>query len=156
MCRIKFYLYRSFLLKREGDLVFFVYEKGSKGKKGTFTRYVNFLILLLKLIFDRIFIPPPKKDWGLYDFCCPFGTFVRPVVTLFRLSDTLLNLTTVLLFFYFNSSPLNRLDVALMVPKFKRSYQVKRTDSRWINAQHSCSMVTNPVLSWWKTDMCGK
>ena len=31
--------------------------------------------------------------------------------------------------FYFNSSPFNRLDVALMVPKFKRNHQVKRTDS---------------------------
>ena len=28
-----------------------------------------------------------------------------------------------------------------MVPKFKRSHQVKRTDSRWINAYYSCSMV---------------
>ena len=156
MCRIKFYLYRNFFYWRGRVICFLFLWIGIKGKKGSFTRYVDFFILLLKLIFDRIFIPPPKKDWGLYDFCCPFGTFVRPVVTLFRLSDTLLNLTTVLLFFYFNSSPLNRLDVALMVPKFKRSYQVKRTDSRWINAQHSCSMVTNPVLSWWKTDMCGK
>jgi hypothetical protein len=26
-----------------GDFVFFIYENGSKGKKGTFTRYVDFL-----------------------------------------------------------------------------------------------------------------
>jgi hypothetical protein len=47
-----------------GDFVFFIYENGSKGKKGTFTRYVDFL-KFLKLIFDRICIPPPKKDRGI-------------------------------------------------------------------------------------------
>ena len=41
-----------------------LYEKGSKGKKGTFTRYVDF-VKFLKLIFDRICIPPPKKDRGI-------------------------------------------------------------------------------------------
>jgi hypothetical protein len=42
----------------------------------------------------------------------------------------LLNFNSALLFFfYFNSSPFNRLDVAFMVPKFKRNHQVKRTDS---------------------------
>ena len=64
--------------------------------------------------------------------------------------------SALLFFFYFNSSPFNRLGVALMVPKFKRNHHVKRTDSRWINAYYSCSMVTNPVLPWWKTDMRGK
>jgi hypothetical protein len=34
------------------------------GKKGTFTRYVDFF-KFLKLIFDRICIHPPKKDWGI-------------------------------------------------------------------------------------------
>ena len=41
-----------------------VYEKGSKGKKGTFPRYVD-SFKFLKLIFDRICIHPPKKDWGI-------------------------------------------------------------------------------------------
>ena len=27
-----------------GDLGFFLYEKGSKGEKGTFTRYVDFFL----------------------------------------------------------------------------------------------------------------
>ena len=30
----------------------------------TFTRYVD-IFKFLKLIFDRICIPPPKKDWGI-------------------------------------------------------------------------------------------
>jgi hypothetical protein len=47
-----------------GGFGFFLYEKGSKGKKGTFTRYVDFF-KFLKLIFDRICIPPQKKDWGI-------------------------------------------------------------------------------------------
>jgi hypothetical protein len=61
-----------------------VYEKESKRKKSTFTRYVDFF-LFLKLIFDRIFIPRQKKD-GVFrvsvvrSFVCPSGRhfFVSP------------------------------------------------------------------------------
>ena len=45
----------------------------------------------LKLIFDRICIPPPKKRLGYIGLLLFVRSFVRPVVTLFRLSDTLLN-----------------------------------------------------------------
>ena len=40
-----------------------LYEKGSKGKMYFYKicRFFKFL----KLIFDRICIPPPKKDWGI-------------------------------------------------------------------------------------------
>ena len=41
MCRIKFYLHWKIFFGG-GDLFFFN-EKGSKGNKGTFTRYVDFL-----------------------------------------------------------------------------------------------------------------
>ena len=41
---IKFYLYRKFFFwKKRGGWGFF-YEKGSKGEKGTFTRYVDFIL----------------------------------------------------------------------------------------------------------------
>ena len=56
--------YQISLIPEGGDLGFFLYEKGSKGKKGTFTRYVDFL-KFLKLIFDRICKHSPKKNWGI-------------------------------------------------------------------------------------------
>ena len=130
--RIKFYLYWKIFFGGGVGFVLFN-EKGSKGKK-VLLQDMQIFFKNLKLIFDRICIPPPKKDWGIQDFCCPFGSFVHPIVTLFRLSNTLLNFArtglSISVFFYFNSSPFNRLDVALMVPKFKRNHQVKRTDSR--------------------------
>ena len=41
MCCIKFYLYWKIFFGGGGGFGFFN-EKGSKGKKGTFTRYVDF------------------------------------------------------------------------------------------------------------------
>ena len=66
------------------------YEQGSKEKKGTFTRLCRFF-LFLKFIFDRIFITPAKKRWGYLELLLSVRSFVHPVVTLFRLSDTIFN-----------------------------------------------------------------
>ena len=52
-----------------------VYEKGSKGKK-VLLQDMQIFFIFLKLIFDRICIPPPKKI-GVYrtsavrSFACP-------------------------------------------------------------------------------------
>jgi hypothetical protein len=77
MCRIKFYLYRKFFLEG-GDVGVFFNEKGSKGKK-VLLQDMHILFLFLKLIFDGICIPPPKKKIGVYrtsavrSFVCPSG-----------------------------------------------------------------------------------
>jgi hypothetical protein len=42
-----------------------------------------------KLIFDRICIHPPKKRLGYIGLLLSVRSFVRPVVTLFRLSESL-------------------------------------------------------------------
>jgi hypothetical protein len=89
MCRSKCYTYRKF----SGVFSWGVeggYEQGSKEKKGTFTRLCRFF-LFLKFIFDRIFISPVKKRWGYLGLLLSVRSFVHPVVTLFRLSDTIFN-----------------------------------------------------------------
>jgi hypothetical protein len=65
LCAVSNSIYTGiFFIEEGGWFVFFLWI-GIKGKKGSFTRYVDFFILLLKLIFDRILIPPPKKI-GVY------------------------------------------------------------------------------------------
>ena len=46
----------------EGDLGFF-FMKRDQREKMYFYKICRFFFL--KLIFDRICIPPPKKDWGI-------------------------------------------------------------------------------------------
>ena len=65
-------------------------NKDQRGEKGTFTRLCRFF-LFLKLIFHRIFITPTKKRCGCIGLLLSVRSFVCPVVTLFRLSDTLFN-----------------------------------------------------------------
>jgi glutaredoxin 2 len=48
---------------KEVGWVFFN-ENGSKGKR-YFYKICRFFKKILKLIFDRICIHPPKKDWGI-------------------------------------------------------------------------------------------
>ena len=69
---------------------FFLYEKGSKGKRVLLQDMYIFL-KFLKLIFDRICITSAKNFLGYIGLLLSVRSFVRPVVTLFCLSDTLLN-----------------------------------------------------------------
>jgi len=64
-------------------------KKNQRGKRDTFTRYVDFF-LFLQFIFDRILCPLQNKDGGI-GLLPSVRSFVRPVVTHFRLSDTLFN-----------------------------------------------------------------
>ena len=69
MCRIKFYFIPSevdfFWGGGGGDLGFFFFnEKGSKEKK-VLLQDMQIFFWFLKLSFDRICIPPSKKDWGI-------------------------------------------------------------------------------------------
>ena len=41
------------------------YMKRDQRGKGYFYKICRFFFKFLKLIFDRICIPPPKKDWGI-------------------------------------------------------------------------------------------
>jgi hypothetical protein len=128
--------------------------KGIKGKKCTFTRYVDFKFL--KLIFDRISIPPPKKDRGIWDFCYPFVRlsvrsshfFVSPTHFLLGRGYLLVNFnycTSVILIPLLSTN----LTLLLWFQNLKEATKWKgQLDSRWINAYYSCSMVINscPLL----------
>ena len=72
-------------------MLFFFKWKGIKGKKGTFTRYVGFLkISNVNFLIEFVYIRQ-KKRLEYIGLLLSVRSFVRPVVTLFRLSDTLLN-----------------------------------------------------------------
>ena len=46
------------------DLGFFNMKRDQR-EKTYFYKICRFFFIFLKLIFDRICIPPPKKDWGI-------------------------------------------------------------------------------------------
>ena len=47
-----------------GDLGFFNMKRDQREKR-YFYKICRFFFIFLKLIFDRICIPSPKKDWGI-------------------------------------------------------------------------------------------
>ena len=59
ICAVSNLLIPEFFLEGRG-----VYMKRDQRETVTFTRYVD-IFKFLKLIFDRICIPPPKKDRGI-------------------------------------------------------------------------------------------
>ena len=73
-----------------GDLGFFYMKRDQRGK-GYFYKICRFFLKFLKLIFDRICKHPSKIKLGYIGLLLSVCSFVLPVVTLFRLSDTLLN-----------------------------------------------------------------
>ena len=62
--------------------------KRDQREKRYFYKICRFFFKFLMLIFDRICI---QKRLGYIGLLLSMCSFVRPVVTLFRLSDTLLN-----------------------------------------------------------------
>ena len=83
--------YQILLIPEGGVIWGFFYMKKDQREKRYFYKICRFFFKFLKLIFDRICIPPPKKRLGYIGLLLSVRSFVRPVVTLFRLSDTLLN-----------------------------------------------------------------
>ena len=67
---------------------FFFYMKKDQREKRYFYKICRCFFKFLKLIFDRICIHPPRKRLGYIGLLLSVRSFVRPVVTLFRLSDT--------------------------------------------------------------------
>ena len=62
--------------------------KRDQREKRYFYKICRFFFIFLKLIFDRICIPPPKKRLGYIGLLLSVRSFVLPVVTLLNFART--------------------------------------------------------------------